>query len=340
MSVNSDRRRTLLLVTGSGRSGTSTVTGALSRLGLHVPGPFLEANASNPKGFYESQWSLRFHNRLLRRAVVTIADGRPDAQQRLLAAVREGDRDELRDKLRELTSGHPVTVLKDPRTTWTLGLWREAAASSGVQLSSLVMLRHPAEVLGSRATYYAAGLESMGAETYAVRNLAGWINTMLTAERGSRGLRRYFVSYDGLLSDWRTALSAPLSGLGLPAPSVEPHAVDGFVDPDLSRHRLGWADVPMRDDLRELAEQTWSALMSLAADPGATSPEPALDEVRRRYDALYDGSRQLVQDALAAEATMGRRAGARIARRQARSRHEQSAGGRVRAVLGRLSPRP
>jgi len=340
VSANPDEQRTLLLVTGSGRSGTSTVTGALSQLGLHVPGPFLEANASNPKGFYESRWSLRFHNRLLRRAVVTIADGRPDAQQRLLAAVRERDLAELREKVRELTSGHAVTVLKDPRTTWTLGLWREAAAAAGVTLSSLVMLRHPAEVLGSRATHYASGLDSMGAETYAVRNLAGWINTMLTAERDSRGLSRYFVTYDGLLSDWRSALSAPLAGLGVSAPPAGHHAVDDFIDPVLSRHQLDWTDVPMREDVRELADRTWSALLSLVDHAGATGPPAlSLDEVREQYDDLYSRARQLVQDALNAEATMGRRAGARNARRRADRRRARGVRGRVRTTLARISRR-
>ena len=106
-------KRTLLLVTGAGRSGTSTAAGAMALLGLHVPGPFLGANPTNPKGFYESKWSVDFHNRLLKRAAVSIADGRPEAGQRLLDAVRDTDRAELRDTLQVLTDGHPVSVLKE-----------------------------------------------------------------------------------------------------------------------------------------------------------------------------------------------------------------------------------
>jgi len=212
-------KRTLLLVTGAGRSGTSTAAGALALLGLHVPGPFLNANATNPRGFHESTWSVDFHNRLLKRAAVSIADGRPDARQRLLDAVRDPDRAELRDTLQVLTEGHPLTVLKDPRTTWTLGLWRDAADDLGVRLASLTMLRHPAEVLGSRATHYKAGLQDLGEEGYAVRNLAGWVNAMLMAEHATRGLTRSFVRYDDLLTDWRTALSAPLAALGADIPS-------------------------------------------------------------------------------------------------------------------------
>ncbi len=69
--------RTLLLVTGTGRSGTSTMSGTLHHLGLHVPGPYLGANESNPKGFYESRWSVRFHNDLCRRRASTSSTPAP-----------------------------------------------------------------------------------------------------------------------------------------------------------------------------------------------------------------------------------------------------------------------
>lgn len=330
-------KRTLLLVTGAGRSGTSTAAGALSLLGLHAPGPFLEANATNPKGFYESRWSVDFHNRLLKRAAVSIADGRPDAQEHLLGAVRDQDRAELRDTLQLLTEGHPLTVLKDPRTTWTLPLWRAAADDLGVQLASLTMLRHPAEVLGSRATHYTAGLEDLGEQGYAVRNLAGWVNAMLMAERGTRGLTRSFVRYEDLLTDWHAALAGPLSDLGAAVDESAARAVDDFIDPDLSRHRLTWADLPVPDDLRDVADEVWSGLVSLAEEAEGAEGYDALDAARSRYDALYDAARALAHDAITAEATLARRAGARAARKQAR--HQPAAegtGSGARALVRRL----
>ena len=328
-------KRTLLLVTGAGRSGTSTAAGALALLGLNVPGPFLNANATNPKGFYESRWSVDFHNRLLKRAAVSIADGRPDAGARLLDAVRDQDRAELRDTLQMLTSGHDLSVLKDPRTTWTLPLWRDAADDLGVRLASLTMLRHPAEVLGSRATHYKAGLDGLGEEGYAVRNLAGWVNAMLMAEAGTRGLTRSFVRYEDLLSDWRTALTGPLAALGAAIPASGANAVDDFIDPDLSRHRLTWADLTVPDDLRGVADQVWAGLTALA-DSEKGSDE-ILDRARGRYDELYDVARALAHDAIAAEATLARRAGARAARKQNRRQPAQTAPrSRVRALAKRL----
>jgi hypothetical protein len=311
--------RTLLLVTGAGRSGTSTAAGALSLLGVHVPGPYLGANASNPRGFYESKWSVDFHNRLLKRAAVSIADGRPEALELLRDAVRDADRVELRRTLAELTVGHRLTAVKDPRTTWTLALWRELADELDLRISTLTMLRHPAEVVGSRATHYSAGKEQLGEQGYAVRNLAGWVNAMLMTERQTRGWQRSFVRYDDLLADWRTALTPAVGPLGVEIPA-EQHPVDEFVDPQLSRHPLTWSDVAVPPDLRHVADDVWSGLTELSARHGALAQPnadgPVMDRARERYDAMYLAARQLAHDATVAEVTVAKRTAARAARKR------------------------
>jgi len=46
----------LVVVTGSGRSGTSSVAGTLKRLGLYIPQPEVETDERNPRGYYEPLW--------------------------------------------------------------------------------------------------------------------------------------------------------------------------------------------------------------------------------------------------------------------------------------------
>ena len=55
----------LVLVTGSGRSGTSTVSGTLKMLGCYVPQPEVKADSSNPRGFFEPRWAVDVQTRLL-----------------------------------------------------------------------------------------------------------------------------------------------------------------------------------------------------------------------------------------------------------------------------------
>ncbi len=69
----------LVVVVGSGRSGTSTLAGALKYLGMHVPQPEWPANRSNPRGFHEPKWVVQFQRRMLRRANIALDDARPAA---------------------------------------------------------------------------------------------------------------------------------------------------------------------------------------------------------------------------------------------------------------------
>jgi len=347
--------RTLLLVTGAGRSGTSTVAGTLHHLGVHMPGPFLKANDSNPRGFYESSWSVEFHNRLLKRAQVTIADGRPEAAAIIREATSDEDRATLADWVDTVTTGHVVTAVKDPRTAWTLDLWSQTADRLGVSLSYLVMLRHPAEVLGSRATHYSAGIETMGETGFAVKNLAGWVNAMIMTERQTRGRRRAFVRYDDLLADWRTAMSAASLDMGIELDadltSSDPHPVDTFIDPDLSRHQVTWSDVEMLPDLQEVASQVWQACERLADQHGADAEaEDQMDLIAARYAEMYLAAQQLSHDSTAARVQSARQSARQEARRDANreaaravrpkslppSSRTSGVRRKVRAVLGRI----
>src|SRR3954453_16715233 len=71
--------RQMLVVAGSGRSGTSLFTGLTGRLGVHIPKPGVSANKSNPRGFGEPRWLWGYHNDLLSSVDVVVGDGRPEA---------------------------------------------------------------------------------------------------------------------------------------------------------------------------------------------------------------------------------------------------------------------
>lgn len=69
----------LLLVAGSGRSGTSLFASVVGNLGFYVPRPWVKADDSNPRGFGEPQWVVDRHVKLLRQANVHASDARPTA---------------------------------------------------------------------------------------------------------------------------------------------------------------------------------------------------------------------------------------------------------------------
>ena len=294
--------KVLVLITGTGRSGTSTMSGTLHHLGLHVPGPYLGSNDSNPKGFFESRWAVRFHKALIDLAEIHEFDSRPAALERVRAVITPEHRRQLHEFLSEQAAVGDQIVVKDPRTVWVQELWREVAVENGLSVRYISMLRHPAEVVGSRTTYYSrdAGSESEAAaeerRRYAVFNVARWVNGSLVNERETRGHPRAFVQYTDLLQDWRPVLERIRADLGLRYDVTSaPSAVDDFIDPALRRHAMTWDDLEIPRDLRDVAQAVWEELDVLADRHGAD------EAASHRLDALARDYAQVVLDAAAVD---------------------------------------
>jgi hypothetical protein len=286
-------KRRVVFVVGSGRSGTSTMSGALQTLGMHVPQPEVVADETNPKGFGEPQWVVDLHTELLQRCNVAVSDARPAAW---FEAGKLSNIEPLRTRLHtwleqqfdeaaSLGAG-PELVIKDPRLAWFLGLWRSAALRCEAAPAYVTMLRPVTEVVGSKQRYYATRFGE-------VDRTAAWVNMMLHTERATRGSARAFVRYEDLLKDW----TIPLFGIGQQfdlfavkrASANDIRRVHQFIDPDLRRVQLTWDDVDVPARLRDIAEESWQALNKLA-DEGGDRPDvhASLDEMRAAYAAFYE----------------------------------------------------
>ncbi len=210
-------------------------------------------------------------------------------------------------------------VVKDPRSVWTQALWREAAEQLGMEIRYVSMLRHPAEVVGSRATYYASSDDEDQRRRYETFNVARWINNSIISERETRGLSRAFVRYTDLLEDWRPVLLGLGQDLGLrydPDPASGEHSpVDDFIDPDLRRHRVTWDELQIPSGLQDVAQQIWDDLDVLADahgdDPAASA---RIEEQGARYARLFADSAAIAHDAMEEARADARRAGAKAAR--------------------------
>jgi hypothetical protein len=282
------------------------MSGTFDQLGLHVPGPYLGANESNPKGFFESRWAVRFHKQITSGAGINDFDSRPDAFELAQRAVTDDLRSQLRDFLAHESSDHDQVVVKDPRSVWAQHVWQDAAEQVGMQIVFISMLRHPAEVVGSRTTYYANPEDADAQRSYGTFNVARWVNSSLVSERETRGRRRAFVSYVDLLSDWRPVLAGLAEDLGLSydvdVTSGRASGVDDFIDPGLRRHQVTWDDLEVPESLRSVAQAVWEDLLALQAGQG-TDPRASadLDEQSQRYRELFRTAADISHDAVETE---------------------------------------
>ena len=291
-------RRSLLLVAGSGRSGTSVFSGIMQRLGYFVPPPEIPADETNPLGFAESQWVVDFHTKLLRSARVQVSDARPAAWARTAqAALDPSVQAELRRWLDTQFGRADHVVVKDPRLAWFLPLWRQRADELGVATRFATMLRHPAATVHSKERWY-------GGWQGSVSLTAGWVNLLLFTERATRDAPRAFVPYEALLDDWVREIGRVAEALDLAvvrdAGTTALAAAHAFVDRDLSRSNPSWERVDVPTALRELADEVWALLLRLAE---SDEDDPAqvierLDEARAAYTRLYAEAEAIAQSSV------------------------------------------
>ncbi|MGH2787661.1 MAG: sulfotransferase family protein [Actinomycetota bacterium] len=287
----------LILVAGSGRSGTSLFSGIAKALGAHVPQPEVTADKTNPHGFGEPKWVVDFHSNLLQTTRVHPSDARPSAWARTAEIGRDWDvQAELGTWVRrEFRHGDHV-VVKDPRLLWFIPLWKRVGETVAAPCF-VTTLRHPLEVVKSKQTYY-------GGNAHPNSRVAGWLNTMLYTERATRGSRQTLVRYDDLLSDCMQALARVSDELDLAlierASPAQMRAAARLVDPSLRRARATWSSLGVDDRLIELAEETWETFDRAATtdsmDGSATRSD--LDQLRERYVDLYAFAESLAESSV------------------------------------------
>jgi hypothetical protein len=292
-------RRTLVLVAGSGRSGTSLFTGIMQRLGFHVPQPEVTADVTNPRGFAESKWVVDFHSSLLQKAGVQVADARPSAWARTARVAHDdGVRRQLRNWLGGEFGNAENVIIKDPRLSWFLPLWRQCSEEVGATARFVTVLRHPAAVVDSKQRSY-------GNWQGDVERTAGWVNQALFTERATRDGVRVFVKYEDLLEDWTREIARAGDVLELalirevPASTIT--QTHEFVDRSLARARDSWGDFEIPTGLRDLADETWQLVSGLAASDG-TSEEVVerLEAARAAYIRLYEDAEAIAQSSVTA----------------------------------------
>jgi hypothetical protein len=284
-------RRQMLVVAGSGRSGTSLFTGLAGRLGFHVPKPEVSANRSNPRGFSEPRWLVDYHNDLLASINVVIEDGRPEAWELADEVATDAQAlGPLVEWLDEQFGENRRIVVKDPRLAWFIQLHRVAAAKVGADVYVATMLRHPAEVMRSREIAY-------GTRNNNTTRVIGWLTMMLGTEVRTRDLPRAIIRYDDLLDDWRAAMTQAdvAIGMGLFERATDEQLADAdaLVDPTLHRSTADWAELEVPSRVLDLVTRAYDAYGRLVGVPAADQHQARADldalrdELRTYYDECF-----------------------------------------------------
>lgn len=237
----------LLFVVGSGRSGTSALTRVLSLCGAILPARVLRAGTGNPSGYWEAVVAIKRNDQFLSAINSSYHD-----PSLVLGPVppkpRERHVRNIRSFLQDLPAADLV-VIKDPRISGLVDAWDEASRTLGLVPKYVHIFRNPADVAASLSRRYGFPLE---------HSLALWLKYNLLPEKATRDRSRIFVSYEGLLTDWRRVIRRCNEELALKL-EFNPD-VDRFLSDELHHNRTGQLEdpTPAQWVLRTLSE-LWNA---------------------------------------------------------------------------------
>ncbi|NBB63514.1 sulfotransferase family protein [Pseudomonas sp. ODNR1LW] len=264
--------KSAVVVLGMHRSGTSSVAGVMSLLGAASPKTLMPAAEDNPRGFWESQVLMEFHDELLRAGDSNWRDWRPFPLPAVLAA-NPGLVDQARIRLGDEFGDQHMIVLKDPRICRFFPLWQKVLEDAGYRIVVISPLRHPLEVAASLMARNAMGFEE------ACRL---WLRHVLDAERATRAVAdRLFIDWSSFLGDWRTDMRRLQIRTGLPLDFESEETsrkIDAFLSTELRRQR------PIDAELPSLVATAWRILAGEAGRENLAALDDGLDELRWSFD--------------------------------------------------------
>jgi hypothetical protein len=223
----------IAFILGMGRSGSSAMARVMALCGGRLPESLLPANQANPTGFWEPSSAVHVNARFLKASGSSFFDTQLVQDVNEETALGRQFISEIVALLESYqgTAAEGPLIFKEPRISVLLPFWLAAVERTTFFSPRIVIpVRHPHEVATSLGSW--KGLPS--AHTSEL-----WLKYNLLAERHTRHLPRAFVSYAGLMTNWRREVLAISKALGLVL--VPNDEVDGFLDPEL-RHTVSHDD--------------------------------------------------------------------------------------------------
>jgi len=274
----SDFMRTAILVLGMHRSGTSALTRCIALCGSALPLRLMEPAVCNETGFWEPREIVALHDEILAAAGSAWDDLLEIDQSWFHSDLATSFRDRLVEAITEDYADATQFVVKDPRLCRLLPLWKSALAQLGIKLYAVILLRHPLEVAASLAKRDKFEIN---------RSQMLWLRYLLDAERASRDLPRYFLTYDSLLADPVISLERLASALHFSwhrPPSAAAADLAAFLSPELRHHQVGTDGESTWNAGNPDVKSAWCYLRALADDNASNDLSP-LDAIAARISA-------------------------------------------------------
>jgi hypothetical protein len=270
-------------------SGTSAMTRVLALSGAQLPNDLHPAGPDNETGFWESKSVIALNEEILAAYDTGWDDIFAGIPRHYLSNFDATFRYKAAEVMGSIFGEAGTIVLKDPRINVLGAFWDRALAMEGYDPAYVIMVRNPLEVAASMLKR-----NKLPTDT----GLLLWLDHMLAAERDTRGAKRLFVTYEDLLSDWRSCLDRIEQVTSVPLPrrtSASANAVEQFLSPSLRHYPATDEGIVEQTKLRRMVGEAYAWFKAAA---GGEAPEDfkVLEQLRAYLSDLHDAVGSLVAD--------------------------------------------
>ena len=218
--------KTVYIILGMHRSGTSALGGVLNEMGLNFGSYLMEKNEYNPKGYFENNYVYLLNKKILEDHGMSW-DNYTFNYSNILQDKKKSYIDEAKEIINKEFKYAEQFVIKDPRMCLVLPLWEQAFLELGIEINIIISYRNPMEVAGS--------LKKRNGFSYE-KSLILWLHHFLHSELYSRKHKRIFLSFEDLLEDTQPALEKLTSFTGIKLTDKIKKKVGSFLDSNLKHN--------------------------------------------------------------------------------------------------------
>lgn len=281
-------KKTAVVVLGMPGAGTSVLAGVLSHLGCDLPESAMPRNAANKKERFDSRSIYQLNKEILTSAGSDWSDWQefnPGWHQ----SSKAGEFfDRARDILATEFGTSRLFVLKDPQICRYTPFWFDVLKAFDCRPAVICIHRNPLDV--------AASLNRHDRLDPALGILI-WLRYVLDAEASSRGMLRYFTSYDRFIGNWGRVAFDAQSVLGLAWPRMSAQVqieLEKFLSGKTGHLTEGVQKVTKNPVLSKWIRDTFRILEKWAETGEDQEDYPLLDLIRTEFNSSTPAFAQLV----------------------------------------------
>ena len=272
-------KRTCVIVLGMHRSGTSALTRVLNLLGCDLPKTLMKASQNdNDLGFWESQKICDFNEKVLASAGSCWDDWLAFNPGWFFSPKIDEFREEAQRLIDEEFGASRFFVLKDPRICRIAPFWIQTLEAAGILPRIIISIRNPLEVGES--------LQSRNGIEPTLSHLI-WLRHVLDAEFQTRGMTRFFSSYDGLMKNWTQLAEGAAETLKLSWPRLSDKSVEeieAFLSEKYHRQRIASENIIENPRISSWLREGFQIVRDWAVLGEKKEDYSLLDSIRAEFD--------------------------------------------------------